>query len=200
MAQDSQNTFGKTEKEIIAMGETAWHDFYVKQTADSTADESNAYGIYATVMQKRNDQLIAQTHNKQAAKIRKYLTDGGNDLTDLGSNISEGGTIWNIIDANMAADIEDAINGYLEKKPAPKEHYVVSDVEKQFSVLAKKIEESHKDTADTMFHYADARKSLADARKNFKLTVEFASHCSRADSDRFLAIFVDFAKAAEGMA
>jgi hypothetical protein len=201
-AQDSVDTYGKTEKEIVAMGAEGWHDFYIGKAGDSTASESSAYGIYATVLEKSNDQLAAkQKKTKEIGGLRDSLMNGGIQLTEVGSDISEGGTIWNIIGAHMQADVEDAINGYLEHKPSSAKHYVVSSVKKQLDLLAQKIEEEHKDKdlgAD--FKYSDAKDALAKVRKSFDKAVAFAAHCDRADSDRFMEIYFTYSVQAYSLA
>jgi hypothetical protein len=197
-AQDSVDTYGKTEKEIVAMGEDGWHDFYISKAGDSTASESSAYGIFGTVLEKANDQLAAsQNKTKEIAALRDSLLNGGIQLTEVGSDIAEGGTIWNIIGAHMEADVEDAISGYLEHKPSSGRHYVVSEVKKQIDLLAKKIESEHKDKdLGANFNYSDAKAALAKVRRYFDKVVAFAAHCNRADSDRFIEIYVTYSKQA----
>ncbi|HEY3780134.1 MAG TPA: hypothetical protein VGL56_03545 [Fimbriimonadaceae bacterium] len=199
--RDSQemNTYGKTPDQIAAMGEDAWNTYYLNKAGDSTPTEENSYNLYATLMAVINDGLAKEKGKKtELAKIRKVLPAFGVDCTEIGSDITQGGTMWNVCANQLMADSEAVGYKYLKGKPSGK-HYLVSDVEKQFAVLDKTIESNHTN-ADTKanFNYKDAKESLTKARQDFKKVVAVASHMYRNDSDLLLGYCANWAKVAQG--
>jgi hypothetical protein len=196
---DKLDTYGKTADQIAAMGEDAWNTFYLNKAGDSTPTEENSYTIYATALTPINDRLVnSKGKHSNLAKIRQELPDFGVDCIEIGSDITQGGTMWNVCSHQVIADAEAVAYKYLKGKAADR-HYVVSDVEKQFGVLEKTIESNHT-AADTKatFNYKDAKESLAKARQDFKKIVSFAEHLKRQDSDLLLGFCLSWAKIAQG--
>jgi hypothetical protein len=198
-SQDRLSTYGKTGAQIAAMGEDAWNTFYLNKAGDSTPSEEDSYTVYDGVMTVINDDL-AKTKGKKAAlaQIRQELPDFGVDCIEIGSDITQGGTMWNVCSHQVIADAEAVGYKYLKHKAGSK-HYLVSDVEKQFTVLAQTIESSHT-AADTKenFNYKDAKETLAKARQDFNKVVAFAAHLNRNDSDLLLGFCLSWAKIAQG--
>lgn len=138
-AQKLDDTYGKTNAQILSMGRPSWEKFYRAKAGDSTASMSSMEGLYGDALAWRNDRSLAK--RKDAAKyhaLRKGLQAFKNDAVEAGSALSEGGTMWNPIAAGWYADAEETLSGVLGVgKPAPARK--VSDVTKEIAALKKAV-------------------------------------------------------------
>jgi hypothetical protein len=199
LAQDSVDTYGKTEAEILSMGMQKWYDFYTSKAGDSTAAMSNGWGIYAEVAGKRNDKLMAEHSDKKAGgmKLRNLLQDFGAQSVSISSDKSGGGTMWGPVSASMAAELEDVVYATLGGDQPKSKHVVVSSVTKLFGKISSEIEAIHKDkSASDYFKYDVAVDSLAQMKKDYAQLVEIAKGMDRANSDRVIGFCQDWAKSA----
>jgi hypothetical protein len=184
---DQPDTFGKTDAEILAMGRSAWFDYYTapERGGDSTAGMTQAYGLYADAAGRRNDALPQQHH---AAELRKLLDDFGEQSIDLASNFTGGGTMWIPEYAAADCDVEDALYALLGGGAAPAPATTTGQVQRDFAKLEHAIrdEQANRDAAP-YFKYGEARASLAALRADFKRIAALAATLDRAGSDQVLA-------------
>ncbi len=90
---DYNSTFGKTEAEILAMGQDKWDKFYSSKAGDSTAAMVSMNGLYGEAMLHRNEKLAKKASpaaRTRIEKLRKLMGDFGDQATGLGSNFTEG--------------------------------------------------------------------------------------------------------------
>ena len=127
LAQDKTDTYGKTNAQILAMGRSRWVDFYTSESraGQSTAGMAGAEGFYGEALAWRNDRL----GKARIGRLRSLLQDTKNDAVGVGSAITGGGTMWNIIASGLYSDAEETLYAVLTKTgKAPRRK--VSDVEK----------------------------------------------------------------------
>lgn len=188
-AQIPADTYGKTEVEILRMGQTAWYKFYTAKSGESTYGMSNALGIYADVAAKRNDRLLADPKTPHRVKLKQLstlLTTFGGEMVELGRTISGGGTMWGPIANGSYADAQDAIYALIhpqgQKLAKPS---VVSAVTNQLATVPASIKEA----GDVMkpSDQKQALADLADARSTFVKIVKLAAQLDRQASDKILS-------------
>jgi hypothetical protein len=188
--QDNVDTYGKTQAEVLAMGPDAWFKFYTAQAGDSTAAMSNAYGIYGDIAAARNKRMLSSSHLKDRSKLEKLrslMANFGGDMINLGSLLSGGGTMWNVVSAQQYADAEETF--YSVARPsgrAKAKQVVVSDVTKRMELNRKKVLASLASGDIPKDKKGDAMSGLADAKSTFREIVAIASTYDRTTSDRIL--------------
>ena len=124
-------THGKTNAQILAMGRQGWSDFFCQaEGGGSTVALSGAESLYADARGWRNDKL----GKANVMPLRRLLTDVGQHAVEVGTAITGGGTMWNIIANSVGADAEETIYTVLTLKGSPKKR-VVSDMDKAFRRL-----------------------------------------------------------------
>lgn len=186
-AQSGVNTYGKTEAQILAMGQDKWYEFYTSKAGDSTMGMADAYRIYADVEGHRNDRLMKTSPKRaKAKKLRKLLEDFGEQTLDLCSNINGGGTMYTPMYAQYSADAEGTLYGILAGKSKDIGHFVVSTVTKRMEALFSRAAQTAKDKDAGYFKPEEARKTIASLRNTFTGIVAVAKTMSRRDSDLIL--------------
>ena len=188
-AQVPADTYGKSELEILRMGQKAWYQFYTAKSGESTYGMSNALGIYADVAAKRNDRLLTDPktqHRAQLKLLRALITTFGNQVVELGRHLSGGGTMWGPIANGSYADAQDTIYALIHPQGQPRAtSTVVSDVTKQFAIVPATI----KGASDVM-KPADQKQAMADlaeAKTTYLKIVKIAAQFDRPSSDRILS-------------
>ncbi|RYG44990.1 hypothetical protein EON79_13685 [bacterium] len=184
-AQNTQDTYGKTNEQILAMGYDAWSDFYTAKAGVSTAGMSNSAGLYADALMARNDRLMKRlktAERTRLVRLRAAMLDFKNEATGIGTSLTGGGTMWGPIAAGMQVDTETAlyrvIAGLTSKTPSR----VVSDVTKILAQLKGDVAK-----AGLTDHWPKvAKDSLAGTEKAFGRIVVQAKGMPRRDSDTIL--------------
>jgi hypothetical protein len=179
-------TYGKTNAEILAMGQQAWFEYYTDPArgGESTAGMADALGLFAAAARERNDALPQQP---QVTALRTQLTDFGREALDLAYNMSGGGTIWIPMYSQMACDVEDVIYGLLGGKVPRVAPATTGQVRRGLVRLAAAAQAEHADEdAAIYFHYDDALASLAALQAEFAGISALAAHFDRSGSDRIL--------------
>jgi hypothetical protein len=199
VAQDTYDTHGKTEAQILAMGMEQWSDFYTSKEGTSTASMTQAAGIYGDVARKRNDLLLKEKNDAKVKdltlKLRKLLGQLASSSVDIGYAESGGETMYNPMWASVSGVVEDTLYSILTQAGAPAKKMVVSTVTRQLAKVRKEIEAMHRDDKNNeFFKYDDAKKSIANMQRTFEQIVTVAKTMSRADSDRLLAFCYEHAK------
>jgi hypothetical protein len=202
VAQDSYDTYGKTEAEILAMGHEKWNTFYESKAGDSTAAMGEQNEIFGEVATRRNDRLLkkakAQT-KKRVAKLRNLMGDFAGTACELGSNMTGGGTLWNPIEADIPAGVEQVVFGVLGGKAGAAKPIRVSAAQWEMATLAKQIEKNRTDPeAQAYFKYNEAKAQLKKMKAALTNILEIARSLNRYDSDRILGFCKDYAKLAIG--
>lgn len=187
VAQPSVDTYGKTEAQILQMGQEKWFEFYTSKAGESTAGMADAYRIYGGVAAKRNDRIMKSSPNKsKLQKLRKLLDDFSEQTLELCSNINGGGTMYIPMYAQYGADAEDTLYAILAGKGRDEGSYVVSDVKAKMDALFAKARQTETDKEASYFRAAEAHKSITALRNTFKEIVSVAKKMSRRDSDLVL--------------
>ena len=130
LAQDKAVTYGKTNAQVLAMGRKGWYGFFTSKAGDSTAGMAGAQALYGEALAWRNDKY----GKARIGRLRRLLQDTRNDAVGVGYAATGGGTMWNVIAADLYADAEETLYAVLSKKgKAPRRR--VSDVEKAYAGL-----------------------------------------------------------------
>ncbi len=163
--QEPPRTLGKTDAQILAMGQEKWSEYFEKKGGGSNADMIEACMAYTEAATRRNARLISRLPNAKAAQMRsldKLMMDFGGHMMNAGSFISDGGSMWALFDAGSASDAQDALfavlGGAMHASPA----MVVSKVTKQIAKVKAAIQKS-RDMAES------AGRTEAEALKDFEL-------------------------------
>jgi hypothetical protein len=135
LAQDKTVTHGKSNAQILAMGREGWSDFFCQaEGGGSTVALSGAESLYADALGWRNDKL----GKAKVMPLRRLLRDVGNHAVEVGTAVTGGGTMWNIIANSLDANAEETIYTVLTLKGSPKKR-VVSDLEKAYRRLSADV-------------------------------------------------------------
>lgn len=201
-AQETVDTHGKSDTQILKMGMDKWSDFFTSKEGTSTASMTEAADIYGQVATRRNDRLIKKLSDPKRAqtmlKLRKLMTELASSSVDIAYAEAGGGTMFNTMWASVAGVTEDALYGLISGKGPKPRALVVSTVKKQLAKVGNQIAEMHADkTESEFFKYDDAKKALAKMNKDFDDLVSIAKHLNRAESDRILGFCLEHAKNAD---
>ena len=184
---------------MLAMGRQKWNDFYMAKAGNSTASMTYGNQLFGDAARHRNDALHASLNLRASvARLREQMTKYASAAVEIGRNLDGGGTMWTPIAANIEADTELVLFGFLGGKVAPAKHVVVSTVSKRLDMLSATIASTHADKDATFFRYNDARRDLTTVRSAFTELVALAKHLTRAKSDAVLVFCVQYAKIASG--
>lgn len=199
---DFNSTFGKTEEQILAMGEDKWDKFYSSKAGDSTAAMVGMNGIYGEAMLHRNQKLakkVSPAAQTRVEKLRKLMGDFADNSIGLGSNFTGGGTIWSPISAESEVDCETVIYAILGGEAKKPKHEVVSSVTKQLDALKAIMMKDKDDKEDaSYFKFGDAKVSLNKMHEDFTQILAVAQTLDRANSDRVLGFCLQYANLAKG--
>ncbi|HTQ11426.1 MAG TPA: hypothetical protein VMI31_15280 [Fimbriimonadaceae bacterium] len=198
-AQDTHDTHGKTEAQILSMGADKWMSFFTSKEGDSTASMTEAAGIYSEVAQKRGDRLlrgIADSSRRiRLTRLRGLLDTFAVASVDAGYCESEGGTMFNTMWASAPGQVEDLLYSLITHTGPKAKPMVVSRVRKQLEKIRKDIQSMHNDDpGGKLFKYGDALAALRKLNQSFDGIVAIARTMSRADSDRILGFCLDQSK------
>ncbi|RYG24378.1 hypothetical protein EON82_10915 [bacterium] len=131
LAQDKTVTHGKSNAQILAMGRSAWSDYFCQaEGGGSTVALSGAEALYADALGWRNDKI----GKAKVMPLRRLLDDVRNHAIEVGTAVTGGGTIWNIIASSLDADAEETIYTVLTLRGNTKKR-VVSDMDKAYRRL-----------------------------------------------------------------
>ncbi len=189
-AQDEDRMFGKSDAQILAMGQDKWMDFYEQKAGGSNLDMIQACHVYEHVAARRNDRLISRLPAHPASdlrKLRKLLDDFSGQSNMIGSFVSGGGSMWTVIDAGDAASREDvlyqALGGKGKGAPATRTSKVGREIERaQREIRAHRSNDQYGNLKEP-----EALKAQAAAAADYRAIVAIASHLSRSRSDAVLA-------------
>ena len=195
-AQESYDTYGKTESQILAMTQQQWYDFYVAHAGESTASSSNAYWIYGEVEKKRNDRMVASYPQKKklVARLRSLLQNYGAEAISIGSAQTGGGTMWNPISSQMGSDLEQTIFGVLGGGTDRNQKLVVSTVQKKLNAVKVKIDAMR---GESGFDYKMATSAFLDMKADFRKILSEAKSLDRHGSDSLLGFCLNWSTIAE---
>jgi len=202
LAQESHDTYGKTDAQILEMGMEKWSDFFAAKAGGSTSTMTEAAGIYGEVAKRRNDLLLSgkvQTKPRgKILKLRKLMSGFASSSVDVAYCESGGGTMYNTMWAAVTGVVEDTLYRLVSRSGPKAKPAVVSQVTRMFARISKQIEDLHgdKDNLD-VFKYADAKKALEAMRKNYGQIVVIARTMSRHDSDIILGFCLQEARNAD---
>jgi hypothetical protein len=180
------DTYGQSDEDILAMGQSAWFEFYTSRAGDSTMEMVNALEVYTAAAKRRNETLPQAHFN--VGELRRLLGEYANTAVGLSYNIAGGGTIWTLVGAGASCDIEEVIFAILGGDAPPAEPTTTGEVKRGMEYLGKQIEDLHADPDATYFHYVEGVADLAKLRTQFDAIAKLAAGLDRANSDRVLAL------------
>lgn len=164
-------------------------DFYTEKEGGAvTITIAGAESSYADALIWRNDRL----GKANVAPLRPLLRNTLRDACEVGSAVTNGGTMWQIIGAELWADSEEALYTVLTGKgTAPKR--VVSEVNKAYAHLRQELL-ANSATPDLK---KTALVSLKSLRKDLDLVIAAAAKRPRKASDALLEFCVKSLTAAD---
>jgi hypothetical protein len=185
--EDAPDTFGKTDAEILALGQSAWFDFYTdpERGGDSTAGMAEAYEIYATAAQRRNAAL-PDPHGLRP--LGQLLDSFGEHALNVAYHMSGGGTMWIPMYAQADCDVEEVVYSLLGGSGQPAAAPATTGlVSRDLQELDRALRAERDDPdAALYFKYAEAHAELEQLRTVYRQIKARAAQLSRADSDRVL--------------
>lgn len=196
-----EDTFGKTEAQILTMGRAKWNEFTSSQPGgSSTAGMCMTEAAFGLALRRSNDRFIvklAPARRKQIADLRQPMAKFNEACIMIGSTFSGGGTMWHPVHAGIQADVEEIVQAFVKRgsKPAPKR--VASDISKELdklSVVLKQNQSELDDFKGSGFGFEVGMKALREARAEFAKIVAIAKGMPRAESDRLLQYCLDCLK------
>jgi hypothetical protein len=182
-AQDGPSPHGKTDTEILAMGQPAWIEFYTNEVDGSNAGLGRANTLYAGAMRRRND---ARPQFEDAAELRDLLNAFGQISVDIASNAHGLGTFWGPRYCEMACDVEGVLYGLLGGEMPPVEPAMTGLVERDLAWLAKQIKTAVTKPDTPLANYGLALSDLDAQRKAWRKIKRLAAKLDRTGSDRVL--------------
>jgi hypothetical protein len=188
-AQDKPNTFGKSNAQILAMGQEKWMSFADKQGGGSNAAMIDASMAYQAASAGRNDRLL-KTKPGMAVNVhhlRELLGDYTGDCMEVGSYISGGGSMWGTFDAYARAESEDVLFGVLGGKAAPAPKMTVSMVARELQKAKTAIHANRSNDQFGMTKETGANKSLQAAQAHFASIAKICAKLDRRGSDFVLS-------------
>jgi hypothetical protein len=193
----NSSKLGHTDKQIAAMGEAKWVNYYTDKVGGSTADMCDAEVVYGGAIFRLNQAALKKKPEATRAaveKLRKHMASYRMALIDVGRSLTGGGTMWNPIYASDQADIEESIaiiSGVRTAKPKPRRVSNVTTALKDITDLTEKSAsdiESYKQSGASM---TDVRDSLTTARKEFRTIADILAKRPRRESDAILGFCID---------
>lgn len=174
--QNREDTLGRSNAQILAMGRKRWYAFFTGKQGESTMAMAGAEGLYADALASRTDRLL----KGRKSALRADLRDFSNDAQGVGAAITGGGTMWNITAAGLYADTEEAFYAVLvHSGHAPRR--VVSDVVKAMRPLRKGL-----DAVDDPKYRKEGAAALTRLVADLKRVVADAKPLARRDLDTVL--------------
>jgi hypothetical protein len=190
------DTFGKTDAEILALGQSAWFDYYTapERGGDSTAGMAEAYELYATAAQRRNAAL-PDPHGLRP--LGPLLDSFGEHALNVAYHMSGGGTMWIPMYAQADCDVEEVVYGLLGGSGQPAAAPATTGlVSRDLAALDRELRAERDDPdAALYFKYAEAQAELEQLRTVYRQLKARAARLSRADSDRVLGFCHNWATA-----
>jgi hypothetical protein len=178
------DTYGRSDQDILDMGQDAWFHFYTERAGDSTMEMVNALQVYADAAKRRNEALPQAPFN--VGELRRLLTEYASTAVGLSYNIAGGGTIWTLVDAGAVCDIEDVVYAILGGEVAPAAPMTTGEVKRGFEFLRQQVEDLHADPDAAYFQYEEGQADLLKLREQFTAISKLAAGLERANSDRVL--------------
>jgi hypothetical protein len=186
LTQDSVDTFGKTETEILKMGSKAWYAFYTGKSGESTYAMSSAYGIYGDIAAKRNERLLKDPKTPRRDLIKglsPLLVRFSTLMVEVGEGLTGGGTMWGPIGNSAYADTQDTIFELIRPKGLAK-GVKTSDVTKLLAGVSGLLKDA--DGYLTNEQKNQVIRSTVLAKLTFKKIVYLATKTDRPTSDCIL--------------
>jgi hypothetical protein len=186
-------TMGKTDEQILQMGQSKWFAYYAGQKDEKNESKKtyiDARYSYGYAVRRVSDRILSNPHfpNRGKAKQLVVLVD---KLTEECEHIGyaiDPNTGWYWVESRLYADSQDAIYGYLHPQGRPKPRpMVVSDVAKPISQIAKQLDGADNElTAEST--QVTAKAKYKELRTNFGQIVRLISQTTgRTGSDRILS-------------
>lgn len=175
----SEDRYGKTIDEVIAMGHTKWHDWYTDESrgGGSTAGESFAEMIYADCLKFKNESWLKLVRSPTAAllvSIDPLFEAALIDAVEAGKALTGGGTMWNIIGASAQVSRQETVRDLIW----PPNTGVSASQDSVWKAWRKALETIRKHKSDIEASsmgggttYEDAVKSLYKLNDNFSSVV-----------------------------
>ncbi len=192
------DTYGKSEAQILAMGQDKWEKFYSAKAGNSTMAMSEMKDIFGEAAKHRNDKLIAKASpavRKRMKTLRNYMNDLAQSAVDVAYNISGGGTMWAPVSAGIAGDLELTLYPLLVGKGKAPSHVSATAVPAELEKVRKAMVSAHGtpgfDLKRSMVGYGRMRVKYFEISRLLK-------NRPRSESDRVLGFCRTYAHMAIG--
>lgn len=171
-AKQEPPRFGKTNAEILKMGRDGWTKFAAEdRMGGSTAAYVSSEETFGEALRARNDTLLAKkpAFRKPMDGLRKVMFEYANEFVSIGSGITGGGTMWNMVSASITPNVEEILyTAFVPAKPAGKAVKPV-EIDRAIARATQTVQRKRKqiDTNKEFSHmsYADCMASLTKVRK-----------------------------------
>ncbi|MFQ3587578.1 MAG: S-layer homology domain-containing protein [Fimbriimonadaceae bacterium] len=181
-----EDRLGSTVGQLLAMGRDAWLAYHAERQGQSTAAMAAAEAIFADALRVRNAENLAKaspaTRNR-VNRLRTSMRRYADRLIEAQRAITGGGTMWVNIEAGVATDLEQAIDGILRPnayRPRPGGPRVLNQaaIEQGITRIAAQLRRERKDIDEMApssgMNTEQALASVAAARRELRGILESA--------------------------
>ncbi|MBS1705916.1 MAG: hypothetical protein JST40_08585 [Armatimonadetes bacterium] len=186
----SDGTYGKSDAEILAMGEDHWYHFFTERAGESTASMSEAYQLFGGALQRRNDKLLAKQKKelrKKLETLKVHLRKFSSAVLEMGYGVTGGGTIWIPVSARAMDVVPEAhLYEILTGKYGKRKGWVVSQVTKPLNELDSRVQSLKNEEAFGKEYYPRANDSSKVAKSELQWLISYARTTPRKTSDCIL--------------
>lgn len=192
--------FGKSEKQILAMGLERWMEYQGGKAGQSTAAMNEGMAAYRQALRSRNDRLARKATSRlrnQVAALRPLLERFTQSTVEIGSFITGGGTLWSLVHSDALVDAETTLYGLLGGRIPPAKRHTTGEVQRALNALEPDIAAAAREMPARSEEHLAALKALARARSEFRAIAAVAAGMDRSRSDRVLGFCLERIEAAE---
>jgi hypothetical protein len=192
-----EQTLGKTEGLILALGRDRWVVLYTEGDRDTTSRHSEAEEIFGAALERRNSRRIARLPAARRAYLRRLrdrLSAFEQHVIELHATLSGGGDTFRSARAAVRADVEEVIGrltGDQGPKPSARR---TRDVERRLDQFQQKVRASRSDRivpAGETFSVEYGLKHLRQARAEFRALAMALRSARRREADLVLGACID---------
>lgn len=177
----AQETFGKSENEVLSMRLDDWLTFYqINSTGSKDESAKKAYDVYSAILKKKNLSDIQKIKPEDKSRIEKYhvhITEFNHLLSEMGKTHTSPKPDWEVFSSKSFAEIEILMKSLIEintktlKPPTAEKFWETSELIGEVrKTIAKyiRITPQEREKMDTQKRdWRTALKFSADVLKNY---------------------------------
>jgi len=194
----NEGQYGKSEREIVAMGRNRWTDYHAERAGQTTVAMVEGQIVWYNALTSRNNELLARRtpeSRRKLLELDRWLEKFRLASLQAGMAYSGGGTMWQIFGASALADRADLMHSLLTGTGTPGKPYKVSEGSKAIGELRSLIQRARSE-GDSYRDLDEASRHAAKMGEIYPRIVRIAATMPRKSSDLILEFCVRRAKVA----